>query len=457
MSKEIMHKNEMKMAADNIINQLTLSSECLAYEENIIFQDVSLEKITHRVLDIKKIENMEREFKFYEPNCTKRYGFGYYLVIEKFNLTRREAERSDVPPLSNKDVVIIIDATASMNEGDKISYAKSATKGFIDCASSDNRVGIVLLKDCGDVETFIHEGKELLELTEENRAILKNYIDGIGTYGNTAIKDSLREANRILKNSDRPERYKMIVLLTDGCESCGECECKKIRNGNGQTMCQYYEDYCNSCPQGKNVCDFVKENVDKNIHLFTVGLFTDIKCPNEEEKGGEQLECAARSRNGKYYFAVSTQKLGLIFCTLGRGIGEAREEKQLWVIGNKSHSLDKSLKGSLFVSVPVSIRYNETYTQSGRVTLYVFDGELEVLSNILDDACDYGESEGFVSLSYKTYLKRENNLNNICMLNGEKEFCKSIRCKKDVEFPVLLPGYYHLKVSSNANVVKVGV
>ncbi|MCX8179638.1 MAG: VWA domain-containing protein [Candidatus Aenigmarchaeota archaeon] len=455
---EITYKNEMKMAADNILNQLTLSEKCLAYKENVTVGDFPSSTVTHRILDIKKIETMKRDFSFYEPNCTKRYGFGYYLVIEKFNLTRLDTKRDDLPPINDKDIVVVIDATYSMKEGDKINYAKSAAKALVDCAADDNRVGIVVLKDCNDVDVFEYRGKKLIELDrEENKNALKSYIDAIGLYGDTAIKDSLREANKILVESDGPQRYKMILLLTDGCETCNECACKVVKDPNAQKKCDYYDDYCESCPDGQEVCDFVRNNIDENIHLFTVGLFTDVHCKKEEEKGSEQLKCAARERNGKYYLALSTGRLGQIFCNLGKGVGKAFDEEKVWVIGEKSHSIGNSLKGSFFVSAPISIRYNETYVQSGRATLYLFDGELEKISYIINEGCKHDEYEGHVTLSYKTYIKRENNVNKVCMKDGEREFCKSIECKKEIEFTPLNPGTYHLEVSSDRMTVKVVV
>ncbi|MEM5799734.1 MAG: vWA domain-containing protein [Candidatus Aenigmatarchaeota archaeon] len=448
---EIEYKTDMRLAAENILNQLVSSDECLAYKENVTVLDVKTSDITHKVLDVKKIEKFENEFSFYEPNCTKKYNFGYYVLIEKYNLTRKDVERNDLPPYKGKDVVLIVDATASMKEGNKISYAKSAAKSFLKCANIDNRVGVVVLKDCNNIDVFNYYGKNLLELTDENKKEIEKYIDSINVLGNTAIKDSLREANKILKDSDNPERYKMILLMTDGCESCPPCNPKDEKDPYASTMCKFYKDYCLSCPKGENICDYAK-NIDENFHVFTVGLFTDITCPKEEEKGGQELKCIADIRKGKYYLATSPKKLENIFCNLGKGIEESKDEKESWIIGQKSHSIGKSLRGSFSFYLPVTIKYNQTYMQTGKITLYLFDGELETLTSILDEACENGEYTYYISVSYKTFLEKYDKINKICMIDGTKIFCKATSCNKNIDFPELKPGSYYMKISSNNNV-----
>jgi len=449
---KIIEKMDIKIATENILNQLISSGECLAYEENITIEGSKINEVTHKIIDIEKIKDFETKFSLYEPNCTKTYGYGYYVVIEKYNFTRLDKEREDMPPLEGKDVVLILDATESMNQGGKFAVEKDAAKKFIDCADEENRIGIVVIKDCGNIGIFEINGRRLVSISE-HKEDLKNYIDSITTVGGTDIKTSLEEAFKILRNSDKPKRYKMILLLTDGCESCGVCQ-RGLGNYIGGAC--YYENYCQSCPPNEDICDKVKslKTSDDNIHVFTVGLFTS-GCRKEEEYGGMQLKCISDETKGKYYLASSTGRLVSIFCQLGRGSSKVMDQKDLWEIGPKDHSLGESLKESYSLSLPVSIRFNGTYTQSGKITIYVFDGELENLAYIINQACIYGDVEAKVSVSYKTYLKNENNVNKLCMLVGSKEVCKALTCSKQIEFKPIEPGTYVLKANAGRNYLKV--
>jgi len=448
---EMSSKIDVKLSAQNILNNIISSEECLAYKEDVKTGEV-INEITHRILDLNKILNFEKAFSLYEPNCTKNYGYGYYIVIEKYNFTRLDRERDDIPPFEGKDVVIILDATKSMEDGGKIISAKDAAKSFMDCASKENRLGIVVTKDCGNIDIFETNGTKLVKI-EENENDLKNFLESISTLGNTDLKNALSEAKEILENSDEPDRYKMILFLTDGCESCGSCSPKKER-GYGNTMCSFYEDYCNSCEQGDKLCDLIDENFPDNLHIFTIGLFTG-GCKAEEIYGGEQLKCISDKTKGKYYLATSTGRLASIFCQLGRGYEYAEDKKESWTIGSKTHSIEKSLKQSFSFSLPVSIRYNDTYIQAGKVTIYLFDGELEKLASLINQACVFGSIEDQIELSYKTYLKVENGFNNICMADGNVETCKTLICNKNIDFKVLMPGTYKLKLVSNKNYIKV--
>jgi phage anti-repressor protein len=445
---EIVNKIDIKIAAENILNQIVSSDECLAYKENIEVQGNQVNQVTHKTLDLKKILEFETKFSDFEPNCTKNYGYGYYVIIEKYNFTRQDKEREDMPPFNGKDVVLVLDATKSMEEGNKFNAQKEAAKNFIDCASEENRLGIVVIKSCNDIEVFEDKGKNLVKISG-NKDKLKYYIDMSSTSGWTDIKNSLKKAFEILQKSDKPERYKMILLLTDGCESCGDCS---NLGGFVGSKCPYYSNYCLSCPKGKNICDEIPN--DDKIHVFTVGLFT-TGCKREEIYGGEQLKCVSEKTKGKYYLATSTGRLASIFCQLGHGATEAKDKTEIWSIGPKEHSLDESLKSTFSFSLPVSIRYNETYTQSGKITIYIFDGELERLATIINQACNLESLEDEISLSYKAYLKEENELKKICMQIKDKEICKALTCSKKIDLKDLNPGTYKLKTISSEGYLKV--
>lgn len=448
---EINQKMNLRIVAENILDGLTTSESCLAYEEDIILGNTKINEIDHKILDIKKIKEFENKYQYFEPDCSRNYNYGYYVIIEKSDLTIIEGENKNIIPKENKDIVLAIDASSSMNTEDKINGAKDAAITFLKCASDTNRVGLVVFRDCDVVEKL----SDLVDL-ENNRDILKRKIREITTLGSTNIRYAISLSTEILKQqSTDPNRYKMIVLLTDGCDTCDDCEPKHV---GGQSYCDAWENYCNSCPSTNTVCDFAVNQAGSDIHIFTTGFYTLSACDKEVNLGGAQLKCMSDKTNGKYYLATSTERLEAIFCELGRGIEKVVENKETWIFGSQSHSEQNSLQNKISISIPISIRYNETYIQPGKITIYLFDGELEELTGLVEQVCAANiDLKKTITLSYRTFLKNENNMNKICMNLGQKEICKTLSCDKEIIFESLIPGTYSMNVKANNNQVYVVV
>lgn len=122
--------------------------------------------------------------------------------------------------ISNSDVVLVIDVSASMNNtilGDTnkpMYYAKQAAKSFIDAASvnPNNRIAIV---------SYTTRAAKIIGLTDLDAtgiASLKTTIDNLTAKDYTNIQDGIVKANDELNSNGRKDckTTRSIVLLTDG-------------------------------------------------------------------------------------------------------------------------------------------------------------------------------------------------------------------------------------------------
>ncbi len=450
---ELNEKVDLRIVAENILDQLAGYDSCLAYKEEIKPGDQKINEISHRVLDIDKIQEFTDKYKYSEPNCARNFNYGYYITVEKSDLTRVDSGKGGSIPYGGRDIVLTLDASKSMEWDDKIVYARSAAASFVECASDTDRVGLVAFRDCSNIEKL----SDLIMLGKgNNRARLTGLINSISTLQATPIREAVRLSADILKQqSPDPSVYKMLVLLTDGCETCGDCAPEYV-GGEG---CPAWKNYCNSCPSENAVCDYAVSQASPNIHIFTIGLYTQSACDVEIDYGGNQLRCMSQKTNGRYYLSTSVGKLKSIFCELGKGVPKATETKEEWTFGSESHSEKNSLYNTLSVSLPVSIRYNATDLQPGKITIYLFDGELERVASVLDGAClTNTDLQKSVRLSYRTFLKNDNGVNKICMDVDKKEVCKVLSCDKKINLDnINNPGTYILNVRATGNEIDVVV
>lgn len=449
---------KLREASTALLDILTTSEQCLAYEENIGLDGVTAELGSYRILDAGKITDFVRSYPDIEPDCARSFDYGYLVKIEKFDLTRIDKEIKGEIPKENRDMVFIMDATRSMQCSNKMDLAISAASVFIDCASDTDRVGLVTFYDCNDVR----KESDLIQLTPDNRNILKNKINAISYRGATAIRKSIEKATEILDQQSQPGRYKMIVLLTDGCDTCDVCLPNWVGNSDYKDFCKEYctswEGYCGSCPGGVGyICDSVTGLLNgKDIHVFPIGFFTEEACTEELSDGETELKCIADRTGGEYYRAISGKKLERIFCEIAGDIPKPEEYKENWYFGSPVHSEMKSLDGMYSVSLPISIRFSDTKIQPGRITIYLYDGELEKVAGLVDKAClNDMDLESNIILSYKTSLTTVGSKNMVCMNIGKKKICRTLACKKDLSPKDILPGFYKLDIKGSGEKVHV--
>ncbi|AOR63665.1 von Willebrand factor A [Pectobacterium wasabiae] len=139
------------------------------------------------------------------------------------------------------EVVIILDASGSMAlsmdatpdelerwlEGDelvrdiereprRISLARQSTSNIIDKLPKDMNISLVAAADCRKVTAST-------PFPPSKRTVLKNQINRIEPIGKTALAEALEQAGKLV---DGVERDAIILLVTDGDETCGGDPCE---------------------------------------------------------------------------------------------------------------------------------------------------------------------------------------------------------------------------------------
>lgn len=185
--------------------------------------------------------------------------FFYTLLLYSACLSFAHAE---------KDVMLIIDSSRSMNEVDssdlsKLDSAKIAlVKMIARLKGADKHISLMAYGhrrsvDCKDVEVLIPPGNDDIPLLLEK-------IDQLTPKGVTPLSYALNQANAELSKQESSS----ILLLTDGIESCDGDPCESVKK--------------------------MQANSKINLVINVVGY----KVPKEVSG---QLECIAKSSRGKYY------------------------------------------------------------------------------------------------------------------------------------------------------------
>ncbi|MCB9288873.1 MAG: VWA domain-containing protein [Lewinellaceae bacterium] len=171
-------------------------------------------------------------------------------------------------------IIFIYDASGSMwgqiDGKTKMEIASEVLSNTVNELPDDKQVGLVAYGhrekgDCQDVEF-------LVEMENTDKAVVAQSLKGIKPLGKTPLAYS---ALQVIGKLRTMKRKATIILITDGIESCG---------GN---ICQV-------------VAAAKEEGIDFRLHIVGFGL-------KDEET--EQLRCAAKAGDGRYYDAVDAEGL----------------------------------------------------------------------------------------------------------------------------------------------------
>lgn len=221
--------------------------------------------------------------------------------------------------ISNSDVVLVIDVSASMNNtilGDTnkpMYYAKQAAKSFIDAASvnPNNRIAIV---------SYTTRAAKIIGLTDLDAtgiASLKTTIDNLTAKDYTNIQDGIVKANDELNSNGRKDckTTRSIVLLTDGVTNrSGET------GGNNCGTDAPNFPATTSCINQAITAATTAKNASNQI--FTIGLFGGLTKKNKGvTTADENARSVARatlkniqSAGDSYYFeTLSSANLTAIY------------------------------------------------------------------------------------------------------------------------------------------------
>ena len=140
---------------------------------------------------------------------------------------------SEAAPNGAYDIEIVLDGSGSMAEAlggsNKMEAAKAAVKSIVDKLPQDARVGFRAYghqssresKNCSDSALLVPVG-------QINRETFKAQVDSVRPNGYTPIEYALQEAKK-----DFPadaESGKMIILVSDGKETCGGDPCRAVKS-----------------------------------------------------------------------------------------------------------------------------------------------------------------------------------------------------------------------------------
>jgi len=121
-------------------------------------------------------------------------------------------------------------------------------------------------------------------------------------------------------------------------------------------------------------------------------------------------------------------------------------DEKVWYFGvpENSFSPQKAMKSEIQLSIPVSIKYNETLITEGMIYIHAVKGELEKLHGLISYLCRLAEQHPEkdirfgreFSFSFKVEMRDDR----VCML----EKCKKIVCSFPIEFKGFDKGEYLL-------------
>jgi len=125
--------------------------------------------------------------------------------------------------------------------------------------------------------------------------------------------------------------------------------------------------------------------------------------------------------------------------------------------GQTSFSQGKAKYNEMELSLPITIRYNETFSTEGSIYIYAVRGELEDLSSMLDDICEKAKV-GMTDIKFTkefhfSYpVSYDNSTSKLCMGSN----CKTFICPSSLEFQdIEKDGDYQLSFSFDPTANKI--
>ncbi len=135
------------------------------------------------------------------------------------NLAVTTPER-DVRMLDPKatDLILVLDRSGSMAEGNKWQFAIQAVQSLLDRLSPADRIGLVTFDTRGRIESpLVPAGSQAL-------VRLRSVVDGLRPGDNTNLGEGLLLAQGLFRESSGSERRRRVILLSDGHANHGIVE-----------------------------------------------------------------------------------------------------------------------------------------------------------------------------------------------------------------------------------------
>jgi Ca-activated chloride channel family protein len=202
-------------------------------------------------------------------------------------------------PLSGRDLMLAVDISPSMQTKDmiqkgfqasRLQVVKSVVSDFIKHRKGD-RVGLILFGTRPYIQApLTFDTKTVNKLLDESQ---------VGMAGQaTAIGDAILLAVKRLR--DRPEKSRVLILLTDGANNAGEIPPKKA-------------------------VEFAKL---EKVKIYTIGIGADRMIQQgffgprtinpSSDLDAHMLKMIAKQTGGEFFRAKNTAKLGMIYEAINR-------------------------------------------------------------------------------------------------------------------------------------------
>lgn len=166
------------------------------------------------------------------------------------------------PPAKPLDVVLVIDKSESMNNGNVLADAKNAAITFAETILSNTNNRVAVVSYSGAYPGDDSDAKLNKSLTN-NYTQVENAILGITANGGTNTQSGFRKAKSELQKNGRSAANKAIVLLSDGV-------------ANLSTSSQYYDNWPTNHNDHTRNAYLAGQDAQSISQVFTIGLFDGI-------------------------------------------------------------------------------------------------------------------------------------------------------------------------------------
>ncbi|MEM5811300.1 MAG: hypothetical protein QXG91_00970 [Candidatus Aenigmatarchaeota archaeon] len=121
--------------------------------------------------------------------------------------------------------------------------------------------------------------------------------------------------------------------------------------------------------------------------------------------------------------------------------------------GFSTFSPEKAKKEELTINIPVTIKYNETFSIEGYFLMYAVRGELEEFFSLLEYICEKAINNEYIKFSKQFHFSYDIKKigDKICMLNS----CKRFKCPLSLEMDYFKAGTHILSFEANKNLNKI--
>lgn len=274
-------------------------------------------------------------------SVTKTSGLVNEEVEATYRITPEPLDIADVNVIQNKEIVLVLDTSGSMNNPISGSYSriralKSAAINFVEKLSTESNVKIGIVT----YSFYSNYDKNKLPLTAStNKTAIEDKINSIKAEGATNIGDGIRCALGMLNNGSNAKKY--VILMSDGeptAFSYSNIYTKKPYSSkyyydgyNYYKDYMYYYDYYNTLdtnpPRYYNYYYGTDDPYDYAM-TYATSMATKTKDLNycsyviaySEGSSSDKMKQLATSSNGKYYSALDANTINNVYSDIANQI-----------------------------------------------------------------------------------------------------------------------------------------